>query len=407
MAAISAERAVALILDAVTPQPALRLRLPEAIGHVLAEDVIAPIPLPPWTNASMDGYAVRADEIRGASPEHPRVLRVAGVVAAGHDAPPPIATGVAWRIATGAPVPPGADTVVRQEDTDRGTIAVRVQNDRDAGMNLRAVGSDLAVGAVALEAGTPIGPRQLALLAALGVAHPVVHRRPRVGVLSLGDEVVPFDDAEAILARKRLGDVNGPALAALTNETGGVPVPLGIVGDEIDALAEAIRASGDTDMIISAGGASVGERDHIARAMERCGVDVRFDRVAIRPGGPVRFGVLPDGRPWLALPGNPVSAMVTFDLFAQPAIRRMSGHRVASRPRSKAQLGSAVAPDRKLELYLRCTFADGGATAVIAEKQGSGMLATLAHSEGLAVIPPGTTPLPAGAMIDVIPFDRP
>lgn len=351
----------------------------------------------------MDGYAVRAADVRGASAASPISLRVVEVIAAGDAVMRPLKGGEAMRIFTGAPVPPGADSVIRQEDSDRGIDEVVILNDRDAGANIRLAGGDLARGALALAAGTVIGPHQLGLLAALAVAHPVVHRKPRVGILAGGDELVSLDRREEILSGERLSDVNGPALRALVEAAGGVAVPLGLVADDPVALRSRIEAAQDVDLIITAGGVSVGDHDYVHQVMEALGVTPVVRRVRIRPGGPTAFGMLPDGRGWLALPGNPVSAMVTFELFGRPAIRTMMGQREARRPQILVILDEVVTADPVLDLYLRVTFTwaqDGGPPhARLTGPQGSGMLSSMARAEGLVVVNAGAGRVEAGSAV--------
>jgi molybdopterin molybdotransferase len=404
----SAADAARDIIAAVLVQPSLRVPLADAAGHVLAEDVIASIPLPPWTNAAMDGYAVRTEDVRGATPTSPRRLAVIDAVAAGDMADRALRPGEAMRIYTGARVPAGAESVIRQEDTDRGTTTVLVFNDRDAGANVRLAGADLARGSVALPAGCVIGPHQVAVIAALGIAHPMVHRRPRIGILATGGEVVSLDHPEEILAGRKLADVNGATIAALVHQAGGIPVPLGIAADNPESLRQTVAAADDVDLLISAGGVSVGDHDHVRDVMATCNVTTRFDRVRVRPGGPTAFGCFPDGRPWLALPGNPVSAMVTFELFARPAIRAMAGHRQPLRSPVTVNLRAAARRDDVLDQYLRCTLTPGAggtlAVAALTGPQGSGMLMSMVRADCLAIIPAGQGSLPAGSAVEALCF---
>lgn len=408
MRVASVEDAAREIVAAVSAQPPLRMPLLDACGHVLGEDIVAGVALPPWTNAGMDGYATRADDIHGASRETPVRLRIIATIAAGTVAEQSLGPGDAARIYTGAPLPPGADSVVRQEDTDRDGNTVIIHRDRDAGGNVRHAGGDLALDTLALAAGTVVGPHQVALLAALAVAHPVVHRRPRVGILTSGDELVSIDHPDDILAARRQADVNGPALAALVRHAGGIAVPLGIARDDPQELRRLIDAADDVDLLITAGGVSVGDHDHVRAVMAACQVGTAFDRVRMRPGGPTVFGTFPDGRPWLALPGNPVSAMVTFELFGRPAIRRMAGHRDPFPPRMRAVLRGEVRRDATLDQYLRVRFEwhdDGNRpTAELTGAQGSGMLMSLVRADGLVIVPAGRDALPANSTVSAIRF---
>ena len=409
MRVLSAADAAREIVAAVPTQPSLRIPLLDARGHVLAEDILAPIPLPPWTNAGMDGYAARAEDIRGATAESPVHLRIVEAIAAGNSPRQAIGAGEAARIFTGAALPEGADSVIRQEDTERDGNTVVVRRDRDAGGNVRRAGSDLATGALVLSIGMLLGPHQIAVLAALATAHPVVYRRPRVGILTSGDEIVSLDHPEEILSGRRLSDANSPALAALVEEAGGIAVPLGIAPDDAGELERLVRAADDVDLLITAGGVSVGEHDHVRSVMTACGVRTVFDRVRMRPGGPATFGVFRDGRPWLALPGNPVSAMVTFELFGRPAIRTMAGHRDPFRTSFRAILRDEMRRDATLDQYVRCTFewpADGTKPmATLTGAQGSGMLMSLVRAEGLAIVPAGRDALPAGSDVAAFRFN--
>ncbi len=398
--AVTVDEATERLLAAVKPQPPLRMPLDDAHGHVLAEAVTASIPLPPWTNSAMDGYAVRAADLAGASSRAPVTLRLVGASVAGGATPAPLGRGEALRIFTGAPVPDGADVVVRQEDCRVDGDAVAIAGVRTAGHNVRAAGGDLAAGAVALAAGTVLGPGQVALLAALGVSHPLVHRRPRVGILATGDELVAIDHADEVLSGRRLGDANGPALAAAVIAAGGTPVRLGIVPDRPEAIRDAIAAAPDVDLVVTAGGVSVGDRDYLHAVAAGLGVVERFSRVRMRPGGPTTFGSFPDGRGWLGLPGNPVSAMVAFRLFGRPAIRAMSGHRPPLEPRITVVMDDIVGRDASLELFVRVVLAGGGdgvPRARLTGPQGSGMLTSIARADALAVVAPGEGALEAGS----------
>ena len=399
---LSVEAAVGVVLSHVRPQPALRVPLLDAVGHILAEDVTAAIPLPPWTNAAMDGYAVRADDIRGARGDAPVSLCVVSSIAAGGAPARAVGPGEAARIFTGAPIPDGADSVVRQEDTDRGEVTVSVRDGRDAGLNVRRQGNDLATGALALPRGTIIGPHQLALLASLAVTHPMVHRRPRIGVLGTGDEVIGLDHPEEILSGRRLGNSNGPALESLVRESGGVAVSLGLVGDDPAAIRERLQGAADVDLLLTAGGVSVGDHDHLRSVVVSLGATLCFTRVLVRPGGPTSCGVLPDGRLWIGLPGNPVSAMVTYELFARPAIRAMMGDPSPERRRFRVRLEESVRRNPTLAMWQRARFSwpdDSGVPhARLTGPQGSGALTSVARSDGLVEVPAGEGTLAAGAM---------
>jgi molybdopterin molybdotransferase len=404
----SVDEAVAVLLADLAPLQADARDLDAALGGVLAERLVAPFPLPRWTNAAMDGYAVRADDVRGATADAPKVLTVVAHLAAGASTPRPLGVGEAMRIFTGAPVPDGADSVVRQEDSDLGTTVVRITADRDVGRNVRVAGSDLAMGADALPRGTIIGPGAIALLASLGVARPMVHRTPRVAVLSTGDELTPLHEAAQLLAGDRLADSNTPALAALTTLAGATAIPLGPVPDDPEALATAIRGAETADLIVTVGGVSVGDHDHVPAVIRMLGGTVLFRRVRLRPGGPTTAARLPDGRLWLALPGNPVSAMVTFTVFARPVIRRLAGEARPVRRHQLVRIGERLSPDAKLELCLRGAWDgegdDGMVTVRTTGPAGSALMTSMRGAELLVRVPPGSEPVLAGTLLRAIAF---
>ena len=374
----------------------------EALGCVTAEDVVSPLALPPWDNASMDGYAVLGDDVLGASPSTPAVLRVVGTVPAGGTSSRRIEHGEAMRIMTGAPVPPGADTVVRIEDTDGGATTVSVIADRDARRNIRPCGEDVASGAVALPRGTELGPGQIGLLVSVGRARVRVHRRPRVAILASGDELVDVDRFAEVMAGSRIVSSNSYTLAAAVTQAGGVPVALGLVGDDPVALRHALERV-DCDLLLTTGGVSVGAFDFTRSVLADLGLEQRFWRVRIRPGAPVGFGLL-KGTPWLGLPGNPVSTLVTFELFARPAIRKMRGHALLFRRPQRVRAGEAMTIHAPLTHFLRARLvADaGGHVATLTGPQGSGLLSSMAYADALLVIPPERTRIEAGELVDAM-----
>jgi molybdopterin molybdotransferase len=374
----------------------------DALGRVLAEDVQSPLALPPWDNASMDGYAARAADLRGASAARPVVLRVVGTVAAGSSTSHRLGAGEAIQIMTGAPVPAGADTVVRVEDTDGGTSTVRVASDRDAMRNIRPRGEDIAQGAVAVAAGTEIHPAHLGLLVSVGRSQARVHRRPRVAVLASGDELVDVDRFDDVLAGTRIVSSNSYTLEAAVLRAGGVPVSLGVVGDDPVALRKRLERC-ECDLLLTTGGVSVGAHDYTKQVLAELGLDLRFWRVRIRPGAPLGFGRL-KGTPWLGLPGNPVSALVTFELFARPAIRRLQGHARLFRRPLPVRVGEAITLSAPLTHFLRATLRadEHGYTAQLTGPQGSGLLSSMAKADALLIIPPERARVEAGELVDAI-----
>lgn len=396
------------ILADVRRQPALRVPLDDALDAVLAEDLVSPIDIPAWTNSAMDGYAVRAADVRGATPATPVRLRVVEHLRAGHFPTRAVGLGECARIFTGAPLPAGADGVIRQEDTDCGADVVTIVNDRDAGVNLRQGGEDIRKGQTVLTAGTALGPAQLGVLASLAVAHPVVYRRPRVAILGSGDEIVDVDQPEAILSGRKTASSNTHTLRALVRHAGGEPVNLGIARDTPESFREHLRQALDCDLLVTSAGISVGEHDYVRAVLAEMGVEQRFWRLRLRPGSPVGFGLL-QGMPWIGLPGNPVSTMVTFELLVRPAIRKMSGHALPFRRSVPVRVTEPISLKPKLQHFLRAIVTDGphGPEARLTGPQGSGILTSMARANALLVIPEGQFETPAGATVQAIRLDDP
>jgi molybdopterin molybdotransferase len=384
------------VLREITPLDAQTVPLRQALGLILAEDVDSPVALPPWDNASMDGYAVRGNDVQTASTDTPVTLRVVGTIAAGSSSAQTLARGEAMRIMTGAPVPRGADSVIRVEDTDAGTTSVQVRSARDVLRNVRPRGEDLAQGQRAVARGTELHAGHIGLLASVGRADVRVHRRPRVAVLASGDELVDVDRFADVLAGSRIVTSNSYSLESAVREAGGEAVSLGTVPDDPVALRERI-ADCQCDLLLTTGGVSVGAFDYTRDVLTELGAVMRFWRVKIRPGAPVGFGLL-RGTPWLGLPGNPVSALVTFELFARPAIRRMLGHAAVHRRLISVTLAEAVTIAAPLTHFLRAivTVEDSGMRARLTGPQGSGLLSSMASANALLVIPPERQRIEAG-----------
>lgn len=405
---LPAREAALRILADVRRQPTLRVPLDDALGGVLAEDVVSSLDIPAWTNSAMDGYATRADDVRGASDAAPVRLRVIETVPAGAFPARAIARGECTRIFTGAPLPEGADTVVRQEDTDGGSEVVTIVNGRDAGVNIRRAGEDVRRGATVLAAGTPLGAAHLGVLASLAVAHPLVYRRPRVAILGSGDEIVDVDRPDEILSGRKTASSNTHTLLALTRETGGHPENLGIARDTPESLREHFLRAVDADLIVTTAGISVGEHDHVRTVLDGLGAVQRFWKLRMRPGAPVGFGLL-RGVPWIGLPGNPVSTMVTFELFVRPAIRAMMGHALPFRRSREVRLAEPVTLRPRLQHFLRAVVTDGeaGLEARLTGPQGSGILTSMVKANALLVVPEGQFNTPAGATLPAILLDDP
>jgi molybdopterin molybdotransferase len=411
---LSVAEAVAAVLDGVAPLDAEPIAVDGAYGRVLAADATSPVALPPWDNAAMDGVAVRAADVVGAAGTAPMALpvalRVVGAVPAGGAWEGTLARGEAVRIATGAPVPSGADAVVRVEDVTFDGDVVRVRDDRDARgdsrarRNVRPRGEDVVDGSVAVAAGTRLGASALALLASIGCVEVPAVRRPRVAIVSSGDELLPPGSVDAVQAGRGVIASNAIALAALVREAGGEPLDVGVAADRPEALRERLRAALDTgcDVVLTTGGVSVGERDHVRDAVAALGGRLAFWRVRMRPGGPVASGTLPAGGrsvPWIGLPGNPVSTVVTFELFARPLLRRLAGDARPFRRTVPVTLHDPVSTPAPLTHFLRVTIdaaADGSLGARLTGPQGSGLLTSAARADALLVVPEHVAALGAG-----------
>ena len=401
---IRVDEARRLILQEFHPLPPESVPLREALGRVLAEALRADHDLPPFPNSAMDGYAVRAADTAGATRDRPVRLPVAGEAAAGHPFPGIVQPGTAVRIATGAPVPTGADAVVPAEDTDDPggpgrplPQVVAVFRPVQPGEAVRPPGEDVARGAVVLLPGTVLTPGALALLAALGRLEVPVHRRPRVALLAIGDELV---EPGRPLPPGGIYETNRTALAAQALEAGAEPIVLGIARDHPEDLQRLLdeAAAHRPDLIVSSAGASVGAYDWVKEVVGRHGA-IHLWRVNIRPGKPFAFGHY-RGIPFFGLPGNPVSAMITFDQFVRPALRRLGGHPRPERPRIPVILAEPVASDGR-ETYFRALIIheDGALRARLSGLQGSHILSAMARANGLVIVPEGVRSLPAGAVV--------
>jgi molybdopterin molybdotransferase len=410
---LTVAEARARILEHFEPLPAEVIALQHARGRVLAEDVIAGENLPPFANSSMDGYAVRAVDTAGAAQAHPSALPVRGDVPAGSVIPPPLAAGTAVRIMTGAPVPEGADAVVPVEETDdahgkgrpadRGSPAppevIRIFKAAAPGANVRPAGQDVRAGQVVMTAGAVLRPAAIGVLAALGRAHLNVHRPPRVAILSTGDELCRVDETPR---PGQIRDTNSYTLTALAEQYGARVLYLGIARDRLEDVLEKLRTAvtRGADLILSSAGVSVGAYDVVKHAVETEGA-LDFWRVRMRPGKPLAFGQV-SGIPFIGLPGNPVSAMVGFEVFVRPALLKLGGQRHWEKPTVQAALTTAMRSDGR-ESYVRVTLEHqgDGYHAHLTGDQGSNIITSLVKADGLMIVPEGMTEVPAGSTLPV------
>ena len=397
---IPVREALDLVLGRVRPGPAETIPLDLALGRVLAADVVAGIALPPFPNSQMDGYAVRASDLSGAGAGPPARLRVVGVAAAGRVEPIEVGPGTAVRIMTGAPMPPGADAVVRQEDAQREGESVVVRVSPRPGEFVRPLGEDVRAGETVLSRGRLLGAADVGLLAAVGRAMAGVAVRPRVAILSTGDEVVAPGEP---LPPGCIYNSNAWALAAACREVGAEPVVLPIARDDRRALAESIAHAAAFDVALSIGGVSVGDFDHVKEAIAAIGLERVFWRVAQKPGKPLVFAER-EGRLFFGLPGNPVSALVCFDLYVAPALRMRLGSSTPFAPCEEVEVGADVATAPGLTEFVRCTLSAsrGRPLALPTAHQGSGALRSLARADALVVSPPGEDRLASGSLARAI-----
>jgi molybdopterin molybdotransferase len=387
----------ATVAGLVGDLPIEHLRVPDCLGLVLAEDVTAPIALPPFDNSAMDGYAVRSVDVVGATEESPVELPVPEDIPAGRTDVVPLLPGTAHRIMTGAPLPPGADSIVQVELTDSGVERVRVYASVQIGTHLRRTGEDVQEGSTVLTKGTVLGPPQLGFLAALGILKLPVRRRPRVLVLSTGTELVGPGEP---LQPGQIYESNSVHIAAAVQEIGGVAHVLRFVPDDVEALYKALEPQlGEHDLLITTGGVSAGAYEVVKDALT--GEGVEFVRVAIQPGGPQGFGTY-RGLPVLTLPGNPVSAALSFELFIRPALLGAMGYATIDRIRLRATASSSMKSPAGRRQYRRGFYDAGSVQAVPVGGPGSHLLAAFAQSNCLIEIPEDVTEVPEGGEVDLV-----
>ncbi|HEX9643996.1 MAG TPA: gephyrin-like molybdotransferase Glp [Acidimicrobiia bacterium] len=391
------------ILDAVGVLAATTVGLRDAYGLALVEDVVAGHDLPPFANSAMDGYAVRAADVA----EAPVDLPVVEEVAAGAVPTKEVTEGTAVKIMTGAPLPAGADTIVKVEDTEPGAGAVRVLAGAEKGTSVRPAGGDVAAGTTVLTAGERLGSAHLGVLAALGVAWPPVRRRPTVAIMSTGDEVVAPETAT--LGPGKIRDANRFLLRGMLHELGAVVVDFGIVADDPDDLRRVLEhAAQEADVVVTSGGVSMGEYDVVKQVFAGVG-DVAFHRVAMQPAKPLGFGRIA-GKPFFGLPGNPVSVVVAFEQFLRPALLAMMGCSKIFRSRIPGRLVEPVATDPDKAVFLRVVTLDVGTdgwSARLSGGQSSNVLSALAAADAFAVIPVGTAGVAAGDRVELEMFRWP
>lgn len=370
------------ILSTVRRLPSETVPFEESVGRILTESVVAPHDVPTFANSAMDGFAVRAVDV--SSPG--AVLEIVEDLAAGQVARVTVGEGHAIKIMTGAPMPDGADTVVRVEDTETEDGKVRIATTPKKGTSVRPPGGDVVAGSIVFRAGTRLTAAHIGVLATLGVVNPVVSRRPRVVVISTGDELVPPETED--LGPGLIRDSNRPMLLSLVAEAGTEAIDMGRVADDADALRAALgEAAVVGDVIVTSGGVSMGEFD-VTKLVLRDEADVDFFPVAMKPGKPQGFGTI-GGTPFFGLPGNPVSVLVSFEQFVRPALLAMQGASALLRPRVMGVSGEELSSDPAKEEFIRVRFVDAGPPPRVARTGGSGshVLSGAANADAFAVLP--------------------
>ena len=390
---LSVHEAAKRIMARITPLKAEHVLLSDSLGRALAEDLVADATLPPWNNSGMDGFAVRGKDLKGANKEFPIRLTVTRHVRAGDAPGPEIGRGEAVRIMTGAPVPPGTDSVVRVEDTDAESNSgiVQIFDDRDAGANVRPAGQDMRPGEKLLGLGHTITPGAVGVLASAGQGRVLVHGRPRAAVLTTGNELRGPDQFEDVRSGAGIPDSNGPMTSAMVAGAGASVMQLGPSADDEIDLRSWIDEATDCDALITVGGASMGDADLVKRVLDQMGYRSGFWRVRMRPGSPVGFGWLPRGdrlQPVFSLPGNPTSAFVTFELLVRPFLLRLGGHRDIERRRIVCRTEEVIHAPAQLTYFLRVQLSGAGENSRVrlTGPQGSGLVSGLGRADGLAII---------------------
>jgi molybdopterin molybdotransferase len=399
MSMVTVDQALETILAKIKPKGVEKIPIGEALGRTLAEDIVAKRNNPPLDNSAMDGYALIAGDIQSATPENPVPLKVTEEIAAGYQSDATLQPGQAFRIMTGAPIPKGADAVLMQEDTDRDGDTVLVKDKADVGENIRLAGEDVRSGAVVIPKGTAITPAQIGMMAVVGRSQIYVSQRPRVAILSTGDEIMDLDDE---LAGPCIYNSNGYMLSAQIKSAGGIPVYLGIAKDTEEDLMEKFNWALECDLVVSSGGVSVGDYDLVKASLKKMGQDMLFWKVAMKPGKPLAFGKIGD-TPIFGLPGNPVSSFVSFEQFVRPSIRKVLGFSRLTAKVVKAKLTRDIHKKAGRLHFLTSVVSwnNGECTVTPAQEQGSGILMSTVKANGLLIFPLEDSEIKAGTEVSV------
>ncbi len=401
---IKVAEAIDHILQTITPLGLEKINLFNSLGRVMGEDVVAGRNIPPKDNSAMDGYALRAQDTAGASPNQPVILEVIEDLPAGVIPQKSVRAGQASRIMTGAPIPEGADAVLRMEDTEKDGNRVKIFVETRSGQDIRSAGEDVREGEVVIPRGSIIRPAAIGMLASLGRSFISVYQKPLVAILATGNELVDIDESPSPW---KIVNSNSYSIAAQAMDCGATTMQLGIARDEREDLLAKFQAAKRADVIISSGGVSVGDYDLVKDIMQEVGSLMQFWQVAMRPGKPLAYGTI-GNIPVFGLPGNPVSSMISFEQFIRPALLKMMGHKNLFRRTVTAVLKEDVEKRKGLTHFIRTavTFADGRYAATTTGEQGSGILKSMVRANGLIVLPEDMELIKAGTEVTVQLLDN-
>ncbi len=400
---ISVKEALKAILANITISGIEKVNIMDSLGRVLAENIVAKRDHPPWDNSAMDGYAVIFNDIRSASKKAPAAIKVIGEVPAGHIPSVKIGRGEAVKIMTGAPIPQGADTVVRVEDTESSGSMVSIFKECESGENIRRRGEDVKNGDLVIEKGKKIRPAEIGMMASVGRAFIYVYQRPRVAVMSTGDEIADLDEE---VSPEKIINSNSYALRSLAMDAGCIPTLLGIARDNKEDLTRRLTDGLTSDVIIISGGVSMGDYDFVKDVLAEMGMEMKFWKVSMKPGQPLAFGTI-EGKPVFGLPGNPVSAMVSFYQFVMPAIKKMGGEKAIYLKTIEAVSDEDLEGKAGRTHFIRAIIdqKNGVYHARSTGDQGSGILTSMVRANGLIVIPEDSGPAKAGDKVKVQLFE--
>lgn len=399
MSLVTVDQALETILAKIKFKGVEKIAIGDALGRVLAEDIVARRNNPPLDNSAMDGYALLAEDIQSATPENPVPLEVTEEIAAGYQSTATLKSGQAFRIMTGAPIPKGANAVLMQEDTERNGNSLLVMDKAEVGENIREAGEDVRDGETVIPKGVTITPAHIGMMAVVGRSQVYVSQRPRVAILSTGDEILDLDDHPE---GPCIYNSNGYMLAAQIRSAGGIPVYLGIARDTEEDLMEKFQWALECDLVVSSGGVSVGDYDLVKASLKKMGQDMLFWKVAMKPGKPLAFGKIGD-TPIFGLPGNPVSSFVSFEQFARPSIRKVLGCERLTARTVKAKLTRTIHKKAGRLHFLTSivSWNDDGCTVTPAQEQGSGILKSTVTANGLLIFPLEATEIKEGELVSV------